>query len=173
MDFSLFAALAAGFVATLLMSLFLEIASANGVTSMPTISLIIGTMFSGNREDAVRIGGGIHFVVMGTFLFGVVYAALFSVTDFQSPWLGAAVGSAHGAVMGILLGQLNLVHPRIADSELSPRHAPSGLVVSQTEVLIADPGIFGVNWGNLTPPTVIVAHAIYGWALAAVYSVLV
>jgi hypothetical protein len=53
---------------------------------MPPIELVTGSMFSGDPETARRIGFVVHWIMMGTMIFGVGYAALFLAVGSAS-WL--------------------------------------------------------------------------------------
>lgn len=169
MEFSLFAALVSGFLATLIMSLFSEVASANGFTTMPTVPFILGTMFTGKREEAVRIGAVLHFAVFGTLVFGTMYATLFSIVELSPLWLGVSLGVGHGAVVGVGFSFVDKIHPRLVEPSDDGPMPVSGILVEQGRVQLVDPGVFGVNWGAFTPPTLVAAHAVYGWVFAAVY----
>ena len=48
-------ALGAGFVATVVMSAMMKMASAAGMTHMPPMPLVTGAMFSGYRDTATKI----------------------------------------------------------------------------------------------------------------------
>lgn len=61
MEFNIFAALIAGRgVATIVMTLMMRGATAAGMTNMPPMPLVVGTMLSGDRGRAKRIGAFLH-----------------------------------------------------------------------------------------------------------------
>lgn len=173
MELSLFAALGAGFLATSIMSLLVEVAIFNGWSQMPSWQLVLGTIFTGHRDDAMRLGSIMHFAVLGTAVFGTGYAVVLSSFDAPATWVGAGCGLIHGTLVGIALGIVGDLHPRTIELATAGAPAPSdGYVRGREGVRIASPGIFGVNWGELTPAVIVVAHAVYGLVLAAVYAAL-
>jgi hypothetical protein len=110
-------ALAAGFVATLVMTLMMNGAKAAGMTDMPPMPLVIGAMFADDRKKAMAIGGMAHFVMMGTIVFGLGYAALFTAFDEDAWWLGAIIGAVHGLVVGVMaMPMMPSMHPRMSDA---------------------------------------------------------
>jgi hypothetical protein len=56
MEFSLPGALLGGLVATLVMTVMMRMAVAAGVTRMPPMELVTGSMITGNPASARRIG---------------------------------------------------------------------------------------------------------------------
>lgn len=170
MELSLFAALGAGFLATSIMSLFLEVAIFNGWSQMPSWQLVLGAVFTGQRDDAMRLGSMVHFAVLGTFFFGTGYAVVLSGFDMPTIWIGAACGLVHGTLVGIVLGTLGDIHPRTIEWATAGVPGPNhGYVAGKDGIQISSPGIFGVNWGELTPAVIVIAHGLYGVVLAAIY----
>lgn len=90
------AAHAAGFAGTVVMSLLMNGAKAAGMTNMPPVPLVAGSMMSGDRKKAAATGAMVHFVVMGPVVFGLAYAALFTAFDTDAWWAGLAIGAVHG-----------------------------------------------------------------------------
>lgn len=168
MEFSILAALVAGLVATIVMTLMMKGSTAAGMTDMPPMTLLAGTMFSGDRETAKRIGAFIHFIMMGTVVFGIGYAVLFSALRTASWLAGLVIGLVHGAMVGFVgMPMMGSVHPRMTAST-----EPGGRMVVESagEVAVVAPGVFGKNWGGMTPAGMLMGHAIYGLVLALVYS---
>lgn len=147
MEFELLPALIAGFIGTVAMTLGMTMGKSMGMTTMD-IALISGGMLLGDERKARRAGMFIHFVVMGTVVFGSVYALLFQALDSAGWTTGLAIGLAHAAV-----------HPRMQPLAEGFRLDP--------------PGIMGVNYGRGTPLGLLMGHAIYGVVVALVYSALV
>lgn len=173
MQFSLIPALGAGLMATLLMSLFSEIVSMKGITSMPTFPLILGTAFSGDRDAAMLIGSGLHYAVLGTVVYGVGYAMVFAVLGSASWWLGLVLGLVQGAVTGVVLGAVEDAHPRMVDA---PGSADGTILLpsaDRPEVALTKPGMFGVNWGDSTPAALMASYALYGLVFSIIYSMMV
>ena len=109
---SLAAALAGGFVGTLVLTSSLRLAQMAGVTRMD-IPLLLGTAFTDNVRWAQVIGYAAHFV--NGLVFAVGYWLVFAGVD-QAGWLfGAALGLVHAAFAGGALVNVLLpaVHPRM------------------------------------------------------------
>ncbi|MPY93712.1 MAG: hypothetical protein GEV08_11820 [Acidimicrobiia bacterium] len=125
------AALAGGFVATVMMSLQMTMAKSAGMTAMPSMPLISGSMMSGDRSTAMRIGAVVHYLVMGAMVFGIVYAALFTAFDEASWWFGALIGLAHGLVVGLVfLPMMPAVHPRSSRQSIGVGTPDGGYAVA-------------------------------------------
>jgi hypothetical protein len=169
LGFSLISSLLAGFLATVMLSLALEVASFRGMTSMPSMPLILGTFVSGDHDLAVAIGSALHFAVIGPVVTGSLYGLLFSFID-ATWWLAILVGLLHGTVIGVGMGHLSTVHPRIIDVSAT---VPDGGVAAadlRDGVVLKDPRVFGVGWGDLTPVVLVGSYACYGLVFALVYS---
>jgi len=169
LGFSLISSLLAGLMATVTLSLALEVASLRGMTSMPTMPLILGTFVSGDHDVAVAIGSALHFGVIGSVVTGSLYGLLFSFIDVTW-WLAILVGLLHGTVVGVGMGYLRAVHPRIIDVSVT---VPDGGVAAadlRGGVVLKDPRVFGVGWGDLTPVVLVGSYACYGLVFALVYS---
>lgn len=89
MEFSIVAALVAGLAATAVMSVMMKMAGAAGMTDMPPMELVTGSMMSGDLGTAQRIGIMVHWGVMGTVVFGIGYALLFTLLDSAGVGVGA------------------------------------------------------------------------------------
>ncbi|MBW3669185.1 MAG: hypothetical protein KY443_08230 [Actinobacteria bacterium] len=76
-EFEPTAALVAGFAGTVVMTALMQMSAAAGLTGMPPMPLVMGSMVSGDRSTATGIGTAIH-LMMGTVLFGLAYAAAFT-----------------------------------------------------------------------------------------------
>ena len=85
MEFDLLPALIAGFVATVAMTVGMTMGKSMGITTMD-IALISGGMISGDERKARRAGMFVHLIVMGTLVFGSIYAFLFQALESAS-WL--------------------------------------------------------------------------------------
>lgn len=76
-EFDIVAALIAGFVGTVVMSLLMNASKAAGMTDMPRMPFVMGSMVSGEHKTAMGIGAVLHFIVMGHAVFGLVVALLY------------------------------------------------------------------------------------------------
>lgn len=179
MSFSLFPALFAGLMATVAMSLVAEGASLKDFTAMPSMSFVIGSAFSGDQDEAMLVGNLVHFALLGTVLYGIGYALALSVLDASPLLVGAGVGMVHGALIGIALGMVDTVHPRLVDParpEVAMASAKGStairIAVDRSEVVAVRPGTFGVNWGEQTPVVIMASYTVFGVVFAFLYSAL-
>src|SRR5260370_40038229 len=83
---------------------------------LPRIDVVsmLGSLAAPNKQDAVTLGGAIHFT-MG-ILFAIVYAAFWSV-GIGSPtwWWGLIFGASHGILVIVLLLVVMRVHPQLSE----------------------------------------------------------
>ncbi len=175
-EFELVAALVGGFVGTVAMTAMMMASKKAGMSDMPPMPLVVGSMMSGDRKKAMAIGGMIHIIVMGTIVFGIAYGLLFDAFDNDTWWVGALIGAAHGVLVGaVFMPMMPSMHPRMSKSkELVGTGARGG---SQTEavdangdVQLAAPGMMGANWGGMTPVGLVMGHVVYGVVLALLYN---
>jgi hypothetical protein len=167
LDFSLLSSLIAGFLATVIMTLAIELASLRGVTSMPPMPLLIGTFVTGDHDLAMAVGSALHYVVVGTFLNGAIYALAFTFAG-SGIFVASLLGMVHGALVGAGLGWMKQWHPRVVEGAAIEDGSP--LASGQDGVTFRDPGVFGVGWGDMTPAVLVAAYVIYALVFAFVYS---
>lgn len=173
-EFDLLAALVGGVVATLVMTAMMQMATRAGMTDMPPMPLVMGSMMSGDRKSATAIGSVLHFVMMGTVVFGIIYGSLFTAFDDDSWWVGLLIGVAHALIVGVMfMPMMPKMHPRMSAQPVGVGTADDGRTVAVDErgdVEVAAPGVLGKNWGGMTPVGFLMGHAVYGLVLALVYS---
>jgi hypothetical protein len=170
LDFDVLSSLIAGFLATVMMTLATEVAALRGATSMPSVPLLLGGFISGDHDLAMTVGSALHYVVIGTVVNGAIYALVFSLIG--AGLIGAAlIGMVHGVLIGVGLGWLRQVHPRVVDGS----EVKGGALGFDDggEIAFSDPGLFGVGWGDKTPVVVMGACGIYSVTFALVYSLAV
>jgi hypothetical protein len=148
---SIWAALAGGFVGTLVLTTGLRAANAFNLTRID-LPFLLGTAFTSDRTRAKALGYCAHFV--NGQVFALLYYAVFAAVGYSSWWLGALFGLVHGlfastALVNILLP---LVHPRMGTSQTS---APK-------VALLEPPGFLMLNYGRGTPTVTLIAHLVYG-----------
>lgn len=170
MEFSLVGGLVAGIVATTVMSVMMKMSARSGMTDMPPMELVTGSMMTSDKDRAMTIGTVIHWGMMGTIVFGLGYAALFSAFASASVLTGIVLGAAHGIVVGLVfMPMMPAMHPRMS--------AASGLddpvTVTGAGVQLLAPGVFGNHWGSMTPLGLVMGHVVYGLVAAIVYSAFV
>lgn len=164
--FDVVAALIAGLIGAVAMTAMMQAAGAMGMTRMPAMTLIQGTMVTGDEKKAKRIGLMTHVFMMGMAVFGLGYAALFDVFDDASLATGALIGVGHGIVAGIVMAMMGAMHPRM----VAPTDRDGDIVTSKEgEIRIIEPGLFAKNYGPMTPIGLIVGHVVYGLVVALIY----
>jgi uncharacterized membrane protein YagU involved in acid resistance len=146
-----------GFVASLVVTATMSAGVGLRLSRM-SLPLMLGTMFTANRDRAGIVGFGAH-LVLG-WLLASLYALAFESWNQATWWLGAGIGIVHAlvvlvAVMPILPG----VHPRMASEHRGPEPT------NQLE----PPGFMALNYGMRTPLLTLVAHVFYGIILGAFY----
>jgi hypothetical protein len=169
--FDLLAALVAGLAGTIAMTAMMRGATAMGVTTMPSMTLIQGTMFTDDLDQAKRIGLVTHVVMMGTIVFGIGYAALFTVFGNASVLTGALLGLGHGIVAGLAMAMMGSMHPRMrAPAATTTRSEGDVLTVTGGETTLVEPGLFARNYGPMTPFGLVMGHVVFGAVVALVYA---
>ena len=148
---TLWGALAGGFVGTVVLTSGLRVAQELGWTRMD-IPLLLGTVFTDDRDRATVIGVAVHF--LNGLLFALGYSAIFRAVD-QAGWLfGAALGVVHAALAGGVLVTLLLpaVHPRMGTPWSDAEETP----------LLEPPGFLLVNYGRRTALWTLIGHVAFG-----------
>jgi hypothetical protein len=148
---TIWGALAGGFVGTLVLTTFLQAASALGLTRID-LPFLLGTAVTGDRIRAKALGYAMHFIV--GLIFALIYFAIFAAIGHSGWWLGAIFGLVHGlfAATALVSTLLPLVHPRMATSLSAAGSSP----------LLEPPGFLMLNYGARTPLVTLVAHIAYG-----------
>lgn len=140
-----------GIVAAFVLSLFMMVGKALGVTRIDFADLL-GSMFAPAHSDrARRIGAFIHHV--DGALLAIAWA-------YGSALAGVSADWASGLVWGVILWALSLlmltsigaVHPRIRSGEQD------------------DPGTAATNFGSMTPLGSLFGHLVYGALLGLLYA---
>lgn len=131
----------AGFVATLVLSALMIMKGMMGI--MPELDVI--AMLGKMSHDMMGMGGPaiawlLHFMI-GTVLWGVLFAALYSVWPGNSP-------VAKGIALGVLAWLLMMIGP----------------------MPMAGAGLFGMKLGLMAPMMTLVLHIIYGAVLGLVFA---
>jgi hypothetical protein len=153
------AALAAGFVATLVMTTIMRAASELGLTRMD-FALLLGTAVTPHRLRARALGYVFHFVI--GLMFALAYGAFFAILGHAAAWIGALLGALQAIFNGTVLVNvlLPLVHPRIA----TPDTAANDIA------LVEPPGFLMLNYGRSTFLVVLVAHLAFGAIVGLIIS---
>jgi len=153
--------LIASLAGTLVMTVMMTVAAGMGLTQMPPMTLVVGSMMSADPARAKRFGVMIRYIVMGTVVYGVAYAALFAGFGSATILTGALIGAVHGIVVGgIAMPMMPAIHPRMTSS---PAPGQPGVEVTDGVMVLSAPGIFGSRWGAMTPLGLVSATSFTEW----------
>ncbi len=123
-----------------------------------SIPYLLGTMLTASRDRAKALGFLVHLV--NGQLFALLYVAIFHLTGSATILKGVVLGLLHAAVvLLIVVPLLPAIHPRMASLHQGPT------ATRQLE----PPGPFALYYGVSTPAAIVLAHAIFGAILGALY----
>lgn len=153
---SIWAALAGGFVGTLLLTTGMRAATEFRLTRID-LPFLLGTALTSDRIRARALGYCLHFFF--GLLFASIYYVVFEAVGEASWWLGAIFGLIHACFSGTALVNiiLPLVHPRMGTAMSDARARP----------LLEPPGFMLLNYGGGTPLVMVVTHVVYGGIIGA------
>lgn len=153
-------ALAAGFVATLVLTTMMRGAGELGITRMD-LPFLLGTVLTENRRKAKAIGYALHFIL--GVVFALFYAVFFLAIGRSTWWIGALLGVIHAGFTAVVLINLLLpvVHPRMGTSETAADEIS----------LIEPPGFLMLNYGRNSALVAIAAHVVYGAIIGLIVTV--
>jgi len=148
---SVWAALAGGFVGTLVLTTALRAANEIGLTRID-LPFLLGTALTADRARAKAVGYVLHLGAGEAF--ALVYFAIFAAIDTAGWPIGMLFGLLHGtvsatALVGVLLP---VVHPRMG----------STLTAADESPLLEPPGFLMRNYGRGTLVATLMAHVAYG-----------
>jgi hypothetical protein len=169
MTFEILPALVAGLAATTVMTVMMTASAKMGMTRMPPMTLVMGSMMSADTDRARRMGTMLHYIVVGTLASGLGYAALFAAFDSASAVTGVLIGAVHGLIVGgMAMPMMPAIHPRMSGA------TSDGPVVTeeQGKLALTAPGFFGTRWGAMTPVGLFVGHLVFGLVMALIYTAL-
>jgi hypothetical protein len=148
---SAWAALAGGFVGTLVLTTTLRTANELRLTRVD-LPFLLGTAVTSDRARAKAIGYLMHLLTGEAF--ALVYFGIFVSIDSSGWLLGALFGFLHGVVSTTALVNvlLPVVHPRMG----------STLSAADSHPLLEPPGFLMLNYGRGTPIAALLAHIAYG-----------
>jgi hypothetical protein len=144
-------ALAGGLIGTVVLTTALRLSQELGWTRMD-LPLLLGTIFTNDRDRASMFGYAAHFA--SGLVFSVGYAFVFWATGHAGWLFGGALGVAHAAFAGTALVNLLLpaVHPRMGSRWTDAQETP----------ILEPPGFMLENYGRRTMLANILAHVLYG-----------
>jgi uncharacterized membrane protein YagU involved in acid resistance len=146
-----------GFAGTVVLTALMSASQGFGLTRM-NLPYLLGTMVTPDRDRAKLYGILIH--LFNGWVFSLVYVAAFYAWGGPTWWKGVTIGLVHAFfVLAVGMPTMPGLHPRMASETRGPT------VVRQLE----PPGFFGMNYGLRTPISIVVAHALFGFILGALY----
>ncbi len=151
--------LISGFVATIALTTLLAVFRGGGMTRMD-FSLMLGTIFTYNRDRAKVIGFTLHFLL--GWLFSLVYVLIFIQLGTQASFrlLGPMLGLVHALfLLSVGMWILPSVHPRMASEDQGPEPTRQ----------LEPPGYLAMNYGRQTPLAMVLAHVVYGAIIGWMY----
>ena len=152
MDYSFGAAIAAGVVATVVMTAMLYMGMAMMPRQMPmNILYMLGTMMSRNTMMAYVAGTMMH-AMMG-IAFALVHTAAFKGLDLTSALVawGVLFGFVHYLIVGMGMGMIGTMHPLMRTGQMPA------------------PGIFVSNLPRMTVMGFLMVHLVYGLVVGVLY----
>lgn len=140
----------AGFVATTVAAAFFWLLRSMGWTRFsPSIQL--GCLFfRDHRSPMTETVGFLLLLALGSTLVPALYALLLAQLGGSRVVLGLTLGIAHGLVAAALLAPVAAISPCVRAGTFPA------------------PGRLGLEWGRITPAGVVLGHALYGAAVAAI-----
>jgi hypothetical protein len=173
MDFEFWPAFVAGVLGGATMSALIAMMRAAGKTGM-NIELIEGTMLTGKKQAATGLGLTMHLVVLSGLVIGSLYAWVFTLIDPPPTslwWIGGLLGVVHGVLGGMAMAMVPTMHPRmVREPALAGGPAVDPVASEEPRLQLRPPGLFGRNYGAMTPVGIIVTHVAYGLVVGLVYS---
>jgi hypothetical protein len=157
---TVWAALAGGFVGTLVLTTILRAASELRLTRID-LPFLLGTIVTVDRKRAKAVGYVMHFGFGLAFSLG--YFAIFLAIGRAGWLLGAALGVLHAAFAATALVNvlLPVVHPRMGDATTA----------ADRVALLETPGFLMLNYGTATPVVMLLAHIAYGAIVGGVTAI--
>jgi hypothetical protein len=148
---TVWAALAGGFIGTLVLTTALRTANELSLTRVD-LPFLLGTAVTDDRARAKALGYLLH--LLAGAVFALVYHAIFVAINTSGWALGALFGLLHGVVSATALVSvlLPIVHPRMG----------STLSAADSSPLLEPPGFLMSNYGRGTPTATVLAHIAYG-----------
>jgi hypothetical protein len=146
-----------GALATALLTLLLTASQGLGWSRI-SLPYLLGTMFAAERNRAMAIGFGLHWLV--GLAFALLYALVFEGLGRGGALLGAGLGLFHGLfVLVVGMEILAALHPRMASRHHGPTPARQ----------LEPPGFLALHYGRSAPLVTLLAHVAYGAVLGGLY----
>ncbi len=152
MDFEPEWAILAGIVGGAVMAVMLYMGNIMLPQQMKmNLFMMLGSMMLPVGAAAFVMGAMVHAGM--SVVFGLIHGAVFAAADVDSAeaaW-GLLFGVVHWAVVGMALGMLPLMHPRIRSGEIDA------------------PGFYALSYPPMTAMGFLMLHLVYGVIVGALY----
>lgn len=168
MDFEAGDAVLAGLIGGAAMAAILYM----GIAMLPqqmkmNMFMLLGSMALPVGAGAFLMGAMVHAGMSAVF--GLVHAAAFSILDIdsnQAAW-GLLFGLVHWAVVGMALGMLPVMHPRIRYG--GPRLIAAAGGDPSSKELLDPPGFYALGYPAMTALGFLMLHLLFGLIVGALY----
>lgn len=136
--------------------------------------LILGAMVVPIGAMAYVVGLMIH--AMMSIAFGLIHGGILEASGVDAVGagigLGVLLGFVHAVIVGMALGMMPLVHPRMRPLQGKLLPAMVGVSPAPEEEVLDPPGFFGLNYPPLTVMGFFMLHIMYGLIVGASYGAL-
>ncbi len=168
MDFEAGSAVLAGLIGGGVMAAVLYMA----MIAMPrqmkmNMFMLLGSMMLPVGVTAFLAGAMVHAGM--SVVFGLIHAAVFSIAGIDSAhaaW-GLVFGLVHWGIVGMALGMLPLMHPRLRHEGPRLVHAAGGN--PHPEQLLDPPGFYALGYPPMTAAGFLMLHLLFGVIFGALY----
>ena len=152
MDFEPGWAILAGLIGGTVMAVILYM----GIIMLPrqmkmNLFMMLGSMMLPVGAAAFVMGAMIHIGM--SLVFGLIHGAVFAVADIDSAeaaW-GLLFGVVHWAIVGMALGMMSMMHPRMRSGEID------------------EPGFYALRYPPMTAMGFLMLHLVFGAIVGALY----
>ena len=145
-------AILAGLVGGAVMAVILYM----GIVMMPqqmkmNLFMMLGSMMLPVGAAAFLMGAMVHAGM--SVVFGLIHGGVFAVLDIDSAWAawGLLFGVAHWAVVGMALGIMPMMHPRMRSGEID------------------EPGFYALRFPPMTAMGFLMLHLVFGVIVGSLY----
>ncbi len=127
-----------------------------GIAMMPqqmkmNLFMMLGSMVLPVGVGAFLMGAMVHAGM--SVVFGLIHGGVFAALDIDSAWAawGLLFGVAHWAVVGMALGMMPMMHPRMRSGEID------------------EPGFYALRYPPMTAMGFLMLHLVFGAIVGALY----
>ena len=127
-----------------------------GIAMMPQQMKMNLFMMLGSMMLPVGVGAFLMVAMVHagmSVVFGLIHGGVFAALDIDSAWAawGLLFGVAHWAVVGMALGMMPMMHPRMRSGEID------------------EPGFYALRYPPMTAMGFLMLHLVFGLTVGALY----